>query len=46
VPNDDGELSQMTKENLSKFANNLNGDLKVSCGIRDLSGFSDHVVRD
>lgn len=30
MPNDDGELSQMTKENLSKFANNLNGDLRVS----------------
>ncbi|ORY26601.1 putative histone acetyltransferase [Naematelia encephala] len=28
VPNDDGELSQMTKENLSKFSNNLTGDLR------------------
>ena len=32
VPNDDGELNAMTKENLNKFSNNLSGDLKVSTG--------------
>lgn len=36
VPNDDGELNAMTKENLNKFSNNLSGDLKVgshfACG--------------
>lgn len=34
VPNDDGELNSMTKENLNKFSYNLSGDLKVSqdCG--------------
>lgn len=30
VPNDDGELNAMTKENLNKFSHNLSGDLKVS----------------
>lgn len=30
LPNDDGELSAQTKDNLAKFATNLNGDLKVS----------------
>ncbi|WVR08546.1 hypothetical protein IAU60_005601 [Kwoniella sp. DSM 27419] len=29
LPNDDGELSAQTKDNLAKFATNLNGDLKA-----------------
>ena len=32
MPNDDGELNAMTKENLNKFSNNLSGDLKVRHG--------------
>jgi transformation/transcription domain-associated protein len=32
IPNDDGELNAMTKENLNKFSNNLSGDLKVGSG--------------
>lgn len=30
LPNDDGELNAQTKDNLAKFATNLNGELKVS----------------
>ncbi|WWD20697.1 hypothetical protein CI109_105173 [Kwoniella shandongensis] len=30
LPNDDGELNSQTKDNLAKFATNLNGDLKAS----------------
>ncbi len=33
MPNDDGELSSMTKDNLTKFSNNLSGDLKVGVVI-------------
>lgn len=29
LPNDDGELNAQTKDNLAKFATNLNGELKV-----------------
>jgi hypothetical protein len=29
IPNDDGELSQSTKDNLFKFAHNLSGELRV-----------------
>lgn len=30
IPNDDGELTPATKDNLYKFAHNLSGDLRVS----------------
>ncbi|EIW69900.1 hypothetical protein TREMEDRAFT_71446 [Tremella mesenterica DSM 1558] len=48
LPNDDGELNQATKDNLSKFANNLTGDLKASIEVdfmKDMPKLREYIKR-
>nr|XP_019007357.1 transformation/transcription domain-associated protein [Kwoniella pini CBS 10737]OCF46138.1 transformation/transcription domain-associated protein [Kwoniella pini CBS 10737] len=48
LPNDDGELSAQTKDNLAKFATNLNGDLKASIEkdfMKDMPKLREYIKR-
>ncbi|WRT70688.1 uncharacterized protein IL334_007686 [Kwoniella shivajii] len=48
LPNDDGELSAQTKDNLAKFATNLNGDLKAMIEkdfMKDMPKLREYIKR-
>ncbi|KAK4687186.1 transformation/transcription domain-associated protein, partial [Tremellales sp. Uapishka_1] len=48
LPNDDGELSSATKDNLNKFANNLNGELKAAIEndfMKDMPKLREYIKR-
>nr|XP_018259603.1 transformation/transcription domain-associated protein [Kwoniella dejecticola CBS 10117]OBR81761.1 transformation/transcription domain-associated protein [Kwoniella dejecticola CBS 10117] len=48
LPNDDGELNAQTKDNLAKFATNLNGDLKASIEkdfMKDMPKLREYIKR-
>ncbi|WWC92285.1 uncharacterized protein L201_007239 [Kwoniella dendrophila CBS 6074] len=48
LPNDDGELSAQTKDNLAKFATNLNGDLKANIEkdfMKDMPKLREYIKR-
>ncbi|WVQ95626.1 hypothetical protein IAU59_002724 [Kwoniella sp. CBS 9459] len=48
MPNDDGELSAQTKDNLAKFATNLNGDLKAMIEkdfMKDMPKLREYIKR-